>query len=216
MVLGVKQKAGENLDNETVTKVIELLEGSSPITKKQACEMLNISYNTTRLNKIVVGFKDKIDRISKQKALLRSIPVSKEEIKSFITDYLEGDSISSISESSYRSIATIKNVFRKYDIPLRTNAEDNIFLPDSSIKEDYEPGDLVYSAKYNAPAVIRRFCQNSKQHGKVYWLWVFGTSQQFCAQPYYELGDLTPVQKAFNIKLNSAEGVQPADKLTRK
>ena len=38
----VKKKAHENLTDESISKVISLLRQDSPITKKEACEILNI------------------------------------------------------------------------------------------------------------------------------------------------------------------------------
>jgi len=54
----VKAKEHENLSEANIKKVIELLEAEKPITKKEACEVLNISYNTTRLSKIIEEFKE--------------------------------------------------------------------------------------------------------------------------------------------------------------
>ena len=45
---GVKAKSHEKLDDANVQRVIELLGGDEPITKKEVCEILNIRYNTTR------------------------------------------------------------------------------------------------------------------------------------------------------------------------
>ncbi len=50
---GVKAKSHEKLDSTNVQKVIDLLGGDEPITKKEACEILNIRYNTTRLQRII-------------------------------------------------------------------------------------------------------------------------------------------------------------------
>ena len=47
--MAIRKKAGEKLDDATLTRVSELLNQDEPITKKQACEMLNISYNTCLL-----------------------------------------------------------------------------------------------------------------------------------------------------------------------
>ena len=56
--MAIRKKAGEKLDDATLTRVSELLNQDEPITKKQACEMLNISYNTTRLGKILDDFNE--------------------------------------------------------------------------------------------------------------------------------------------------------------
>ena len=50
---GVKKKSHEKLDSGNIQRVIDLLEQEEPITKKEACEMLNIRYNTTRLQRII-------------------------------------------------------------------------------------------------------------------------------------------------------------------
>ena len=38
-------KSDEKLDKTTMLRIINLLEQDKPITKKAACEILNISYN---------------------------------------------------------------------------------------------------------------------------------------------------------------------------
>ena len=48
----VRAAKHEKLSNENIAKVVSLLSGDSPITKKEACEILNIRYNTTPLQKI--------------------------------------------------------------------------------------------------------------------------------------------------------------------
>ena len=51
--MAIKQKSHEKLSPENIARVIEHLNADSPITKKEACEMLNIRYNTTRLQRII-------------------------------------------------------------------------------------------------------------------------------------------------------------------
>ena len=50
---GVKKQDHERLDDATIGRVVSLLGAEKPITKKAACETLNISYNTARLKKII-------------------------------------------------------------------------------------------------------------------------------------------------------------------
>ena len=49
----IRSKSGEKLSFDNIERVIQQLEKDSPITKKEACEILNIRYNTTRLQKIL-------------------------------------------------------------------------------------------------------------------------------------------------------------------
>ena len=53
-----KKKDYEKLTDANIKHVIELLEAEKPITKKEACGILNISYNTTRLNNIIQEYKE--------------------------------------------------------------------------------------------------------------------------------------------------------------
>ena len=56
----VKKKAHEKLDNKNIQRVIDALNGESSITKKEACEMLHINYNTPRLSKIIKNYREEI------------------------------------------------------------------------------------------------------------------------------------------------------------
>ena len=68
------------------------------------------------------------------------------------------------------------------------------------ISSDYKDGDLVFSARYNCPALVKKLVQNSDIHGNVYKIWLYGDYNQWAAQPYYELSDLRKVQK-LGVKL---------------
>ena len=75
------------------------MNSEKPITKKEACQILNITYNTTRLNSIIQDFQDKQNFRAKRKAQLKGKPASPLEVKEAITSYLNGDSVSEISQS---------------------------------------------------------------------------------------------------------------------
>src|SRR5210317_827484 len=94
---GIKKKEYERLDDVTIGRVVSLLEGEKPITKKEACETLNISYNTARLNKIIQEYKDKMAYRKKRYESNKGKPFSDLDIKELVTDYLNGDSIASIA-----------------------------------------------------------------------------------------------------------------------
>jgi hypothetical protein len=109
----VKRKEYENITDASVKKVISLLNSSPPITKKEACEILNISYNTTRLNKIIEEFEYEQDLVKRMKAKKRGTLATKDEIRGMIEAYLEGSSFADISKSTYRSIAFVKSIIEK-------------------------------------------------------------------------------------------------------
>ena len=55
----VKKKDHENLTAANIERVISELRADSPISKKEACSMLNIAYNTTRLQNIIDDYEDR-------------------------------------------------------------------------------------------------------------------------------------------------------------
>ena len=105
----IKKKDHENITDATIKKVIQLLNSSPAITKKQACEILNISYNTSRLNNIIESFVEQQELVKRMKAKKRGRPAENGEIRSMIESYLEGASYADISKSAYRSVAFVKS-----------------------------------------------------------------------------------------------------------
>ncbi len=214
----IKQKQGEKLDEFTVSSVITLLESDNPITKKEACQILNISYNTTRLKKIIAGHKEQVERETKLRAKNRGKKAQPQEITRVIEEYLSGDSITEISRSMYRSVAFVKNVIQKYNVPERVTSHDYFhpeLLPDEILSEDYEPGEIVWSARYNTTAVIKGhkssdpkfkqwdnngLVQTHPIHGKCYRIRTTGKNEQYAIQPWYELGKLNHL-KNLGVKL---------------
>ena len=62
MPRGVKKRSHEKLTDTNIRHVMQLLDAESPITKKEACSILNISYNTTRLKTIIEEYKENRDK----------------------------------------------------------------------------------------------------------------------------------------------------------
>ena len=158
----VKKKDHENLTSENIQRVISLLQPTStdqkPITKKAACEMLNISYNTTRLDLILSEFLDRQEYVLRRKNQNRGKAASTNEIQETVQDYLSGDNISGIAKYLYRSPSFVKNILDRVGVPQRPPSADDrrmpAFLPDNCIAEDFTAGEIVWSAKYHSPAVI--------------------------------------------------------------
>jgi len=205
MVRGVREQDGENLSAANIEKVIELLGQGKPATKKVACEILNISYNTTRLNKIIQKHKDAIELQKNMRKKMRGIPIDNATANQIVSGYLSGASLMDISDMTYRSTNVVKRVLAKYNIPIRNKSVDYfhpIFIDnDEAIKDDYVKGDLVYSARYDCPATISEG-HNTDNHGMVYNLWTHGDKRKSITQPYYELADLRKVQTELKIKMH--------------
>ena len=156
MKRGVRKRAGENLSPANIRRVIHTL-NEEGITKKVACEMLNISYNTTRLNRIIEEFEEQEDYVNLRKSQNKGKPASKEEIKQAITDYIEGDNITEIAKTLYRSAAFVKNIIDRVGVPRRPVGEEKaseILLPDICIKESFEEGEIAWNSQYHMPCVV--------------------------------------------------------------
>ena len=205
----VKKKEHEKLTQENIRHVIELLSREKPITKKEACQILNITYNTTRLNSIIQDFQDKQNFRAKRKAQLKGKPASPLEIKEAITSYLHGDSVSEISQSMYRSTGFIRAILDRVGVPTRPVAIEErkgcAFLPDQCVAEEFTEGERVWSAFYHAPAIVGKQYEDpmyeEKYAGKCYSIYVLEESESLNVGGYhgasiaYDLGKLTHLEQ---------------------
>ena len=80
MKRGVKKKDYEKLSDSNIQQTVALLESGTQFTKKEACQKLNIAYNTTRLNNIIAEYKDKIAFQEKRRSQNRGKPATAYEI----------------------------------------------------------------------------------------------------------------------------------------
>ena len=200
------------VDDNRIREVIDLLEQENPITKKEACNKLNITYNTKRLESIITEFKERKEREAKIRKTLRSKPLDYNEKRDIVQRYLANEAITEISKSTYRSLGVIKALITEYGIPLRTRGvveyHKSQLLDEKSLANDYEIGDLVFSARYNCLAEIVKLYKEDNTHGNIYRIWLLGSEQQYAYQPYYELADLRKVQCELNISIPHVDGVR--------
>lgn len=198
----VKTQEHEKLDAVNLRRVIGLLESdTSPITKKEACRLLNITYNTSRLSRIIEDFKGREEYAKRRKKENRSKPFTQYEIKEIILEYIKGTSKVQIANMLFRSMASIDNILERYSIP-RKKADKEYgmpeLLPDEVLSESYEEGELAWSAKYNCVVEIRGLLKKDAFHGNIYKVWIFGKHNERGYQPWYELGKM-PVLKELGI-----------------
>jgi len=204
----IRKKAGENLTEQSIERVITFLEQEKPITKKEACEILNISYNTTRLAKIIDEHKAAIKQKVELRKKFKNKPLEKEDLKLIVSSYLEGVALADIADNIFRSIALVKRTLIKYNIPLRNANIDYwhpVDVPVDAMMDDYTKDDLVFSARYNQPACIMKKIKDG-----IYRIWLY-KDNQFALQPYYELSDLRHIQKELGVAIEDF----PADEIQR-
>jgi len=188
----------EKMTDANISRIIRLLEpeeeGKKPITKKDACQMLGMAYNTTRLGSILEEFKQKQARSAKRRAELRGKPATNDEVVYIISEYLNSETVDAISKSTFRSPAFIKNVLETNAVPIRVPGHtyfDPQLIPDGAVRDKFKVGEVVYSARYDSIARIDAEMGNDPKHGWVYRMWLLADKwKQSCYQPASELASL--------------------------
>lgn len=180
----------EKLDYNNLEKVIALLESDKPITKKTACEILCIAYNTTRLDKLIEKHKEKKARDKQLRSEKRGKPAQMGEIQYIISSYLEGSSLEHISDSIYRSTAFVKGILDQYNVPIRAKCNDYNnpeLIPDGAVRREFEIGEKVWSARYNTMAEVFGVMMHPQEC--VYRIWM-KSEGMWAYQPASELASL--------------------------
>ena len=153
-----KKKDYEKLSDANIKHVIELLEAEKPVTKKEACGVLNISYNTTRLNNIIQEFKETQEFRAKRKAEKKGTGATKDEIKAVVQSYLDGDNISDIASDLYRSPAFVRGIIDRVGIPRKQPSEEYnwkmVELPEQCISEQFTKDEIVWCLRENCTAIV--------------------------------------------------------------
>lgn len=214
----MRVKKHENLTETNISKVISLLEAETPITKKEACSILNIAYNTTRLNKIIQEFKDTMDFRARRKAQNKGKGATAQEITTTVQMYLEGSNVSEIAKALYRSPAFIKGIIERLGVPQKLSMTDyegrrNALLPDQCVAEEFEPEEKVWAIRQNYPAVVKREIEPDKAEDRGYKMYLCYTIEctqddlkdtyfphleyagKFHVLPAYEMGSLKHLQQ---------------------
>jgi hypothetical protein len=191
----------ERMTDSNLSRVIRLLEpeeGKKPITKKDACQMLGMAYNTARLGTIIEQFKERQRRTAEQRAKLRGKAVTKDEKIFIIQEYLTGNTIDAITKSTYRGVTIIKQVLDEYSVPLRIPGQNYFnpqLIPDGATRDKFEVGEVVWSARYCSLAKIYSEKLDPK-HGYIYHMWLMDDKwRQYCWQPHYELASLQQIRE---------------------
>jgi hypothetical protein len=182
----------ERLDAASMERVIEALESEKPITKTAACAMLNIAYNTSRLDKLITTYKEKKELDSQRRKAKRGKPVTMDEIGYMVSEYLEGATIDSISKGIYRGADFVKRVLEENHVTLR-KAPHSYFkpelIPDGAVRDRFAIGEKVYSVRYDSLAIIK--AESIHKDGMVYRVWLDSeNTQEFAYQPAWELASL--------------------------
>ena len=152
---GIKRKDHEKLSERNIQETIELMESGKPFTKKEACQKLNIAYNTTRLNNILADHQERIDFREKRKSQNRGKPATSYEITESIVMYLNQEPISTIASSLFRSSSFVRGILDRVGVPEIPTKENRSkvykhkygFLPDVMVGTVFEYNEWAWSAR---------------------------------------------------------------------
>lgn len=194
--MATKKSDSERLDPVHMERVIALLEPKEgkAITKKEACNILNITYNTTRLNTLIEKYKENKARDAAKRAEKRGKPATEGEIQYAIQAYLEGSTVDSISKSLYRGPNFINSIIEKYDVPRRKVGHSYFkpaLIPDAATRSEFKIGEKVWSARYDCLAKIEGIFKPGQY--RVYLL--DEKHSQYAYQPAEELASLEHLRK---------------------
>ena len=191
----------ERLDDAHMERVIAMLEpkdGTKAATKKDACQVLGISYNVTRLATLIEKYKERQAYEAKRRGELRGKQATPEEIVYIIGEYLEGATVDSISNSTFRPSGFIKRILEDNAVPIRQSSHDYFkpaLIPEDACRLRFSVGEIVYSARYDSIARIDAET-NDPRYGWIYRIYLI--ADKWCMSAYteaYELASLEHLRK---------------------
>lgn len=188
----IRVKEGEKITDENIEKVLKLFERKDEYkTKKElytdACNILHIAYNTSRLDKIIASYKQDLEDAKRRKAEKRGKPATDFEIQSAIESFLDGDSISEIAKRLYRGVPFVKQIIEQVGVPQKVVGTDfwnPALIPDKCVREEFSEGQIVWSAKYNSMAIVLgEESKRKDKSSKYYRLWIIENIEE--PSPYF-------------------------------
>jgi hypothetical protein len=203
--MAVKKKEHENLSGSNIMKVYGLLNGDKPITKKQACEILNISYNTKRLDTIISDYFHQREVETKNRSAKKGTPATDDEIKEIIISFLKGEAVSNIAKSLFRSTSFVNGIIDKVGVPRKlTKDEDRkkAIIPDQCVSEDFEEGEAAWSVRYNAGCVVEKELGEgyiSKYGSKCYQVYILEPLSDHVEGYNSDIGGFTAFVPAYEL-----------------
>ena len=118
---------------------------------------------------------------------------TKAEIKDAIRGYLDGDNVSDIAKSLYRSSAFVKGIIDRIGVPQKLAHTDyegrrNALLPEQCVAEEFEPNERIWAIKQNYPAIVQREIkpEDAESRGyKLYLVYTVEAQQEDLEKTYF-------------------------------
>lgn len=194
----------EKPSDELIDAAAKALQDGS--TKKAACEIMGIKYNTTRLDKLIAERYEDIDRTARLKKQVRGRAPQTAEIADWAKSYFDGDSMSEIAKYAYRSVAVVKRELDKAGVLIKEGSAyplDPSPLPEICYSEEFSKGERVWVPGYNCIGEINKEVP-TKTGFKGYQVYLLDGERAGMYVHYssFELGSLRHL-KELNIDVDS-------------
>ena len=184
---------------ERVIALLEPAEGTKAGSKKDACAIIGIAYNVTRLGTLIEKYKEDKARTLARREALRGKPATTDEVVYVIAEYLEGGTIDAISKSTFRSSGLVKSILEINSVPIRQTSQDYFrpeLIPEGAVRERFAIGEIVYSARYDSLARVDTETFSEKHKCFVYRCWLIAERwKQNMYTEAFELASLEHLRK---------------------
>lgn len=189
----------------------------SGATKKVACEILGIKYNTTRLNTLIEKHQNSQEDLKRLRKKKRGTPVSDHELVSMIEMYFEDYSLEEIAKRSHRPMGLIKYHLETVGATLKCRTKvsplNPPLVPEECQKDEFAVGENVWVSGYNCLGEIISEIPDSTREDKVYKIYLLDKyNHRYVFYAAYELGSLEHL-KTLGLKLSNLGSTM--DKLER-
>lgn len=183
--------------DEQFKAAISALENGA--TKKVACELLGIKYNTTRLSALIdkhLSTQEDLKRLRQKK---RGTPVTNQELVTMVEMYFEDSSLEEISKRTHRPITLVRYHLETIGAMLKARAKVNPMnpplIPEQCQKDTFEIGENVWVSGYNCLGEIISQIPDQTKEDAVYKVYLLDKyNHRFVYYPAYELGSLAHLQ----------------------
>jgi hypothetical protein len=196
--MAVRKKV--DISEDQYTRCLEARENCE--TKKVQCAILNIAYNTKRLDDILDSYTEAKERRIKMRKQVRSQPVTDADVAAWALLYLQGSPLIEISESYYRTTGMVRSKLEKLGVwglmsqesvsPLRPP-----MVNDELMSEEFEINEVVFVPGYKTVGVVDAAYGPSKTEGvNQYRVYLSGSRERNIFCNAYDLGSLRPLAEA--------------------
>lgn len=140
---------------EAIDAAIKALEDGA--TKKAACELIGIRYNTARLDKLIEERKLDIERTARLRKKVRGRAPTQQDIASWAFEYFKGSSLAEIAQRSYRSVAVVKRSLEFHGVLMKDSSATPLQpseLPEHCFVDELKPGERVWVPGYQCTGEV--------------------------------------------------------------